>query len=62
MLQENEALIAEIRKSYPNLQPYFIDLVISYCQDKTEQEISDMLESCVEKAKEKEETANDKTE
>lgn len=55
MIPENENLVKEIQKSYPNLQPYLIDLCISYCKDRTEQEISDMLESCVEKA-------NDKTE
>jgi uncharacterized protein (DUF433 family) len=44
MIQENEALVKEIQKSYPNLPEYLIDLAISYCEDKTEQEINDMLE------------------
>jgi len=44
MMQENEALVKEIQKSYPSLPEYLIDLAISYCKDRTEPEINDMLE------------------
>jgi uncharacterized protein (DUF433 family) len=44
MLPENEEIVKQIKQSYPSLPEYLIDLAISYCKDRTEQEINDMLE------------------
>ena len=44
MLVENEPIVKEIQKVYPNLPEYFIDLAVSYCENRNEQELLQLLE------------------
>ena len=43
MLVENEPIVKEIQKVYPNLPPYFIDLAVSYCQNRSEEGLLQLL-------------------
>jgi uncharacterized protein (DUF433 family) len=45
MLPENEEIVKQIKQSYPSLPEYFIDLCVSYCKDRTEDEINDLLKT-----------------